>query len=285
MTKLAGKVAFVTGAARGQGRATAVRFAEEGASLILSDVADDAIAGLPYSLGTKEELAETASLCEAVGANVLADRVDTRDIAGLQALATAGAGRFGGMDVVVANAGIYSTGRLTVPDEPSGVDVLSARSWQDMLDVNVTGVYNTVKATTSLMVDAARGGAVVLTSSSLALSSAPNVGHYVTAKTAVTGLMRTLAQELGQYSIRVNSVLPGQVSTPMIHHSTNYRMFRPDLRSPTMADYREASMSLTTLPIPWVEPADVANAVLFLVSDEARYITGVALPVDGGTAL
>src|SRR5262249_9421703 len=128
-------------------------------------------------------------------------------------------------------------------------------------------------------------GAVVVTSSALALSTAPNVGHYVTAKTAVTGLMKTLAQELGPHSIRVNAVLPGQVSTPMIHHSTNYRLFRPDLDNPTLTDYREASMLLTALPIPWVEAADVANAVLFLVSDEARYITGVTLPVDGGTAL
>jgi SDR family mycofactocin-dependent oxidoreductase len=285
VARLAGKVAFITGAARGQGRAEAVRFAQEGASLILSDVAVEAVSDLPYALGTKAQLAETISLCESYGVEILADAVDTRDFDALQALAKAGFKRFRGMDIVVANAGIYSVGRLTVPDDATGIDVLSEQRWQDMIDVNVTGVYNTVRATTPLMVEAARGGAVVLTSSGLALSSAPNVGHYVTAKTAVTGLMRTLAQELGSHSIRVNTVNPGQVSTPMIHHDANYHLFRPDLESPTKADYSRASLALTVLPIPWVEASDVANAVLFLVSDEARYITGVTLPVDGGTAL
>lgn len=285
MTRLAGKVAFITGAARGQGRAEALRFAQEGASLILSDIASEGVVGLPYALGTKEELAETVSLCQGFGADVLADSVDTRDLTALQALAHQGAERFGGMDIVVANAGIYGVGRLTVPDKNTNIEVMSTHSWCDMLDVNVTGVYNTVKATTPLMVEAARGGSVVLTSSSLGLSSAPNVGHYVTAKTAVVGLMRTLAQELGPSFIRVNTVHPGQVSTPMIHHSANYRLFRPDVDEPKLAEYREASLTLTVLPIPWVEPADIANAVLFLVSDEARYITGVTLPVDAGTAL
>lgn len=285
MTKLDGKVALVTGAARGQGRAEAVRLAQEGASLILSDVAAEVIGDLPYPLGTKEELAETVSLCEGFGVEVLADVVDTRDVSALHALARAGFEKFNGMDIVVANAGIYSVGRLTVPDDATGIEVLSEQRWRDMLDVNVTGAYNTVRATTPLMVEAARGGAVVLTSSSVALSIVPNIGHYATAKSALTGLMRALALELGPYSIRVNTVNPGMVSTQIIHHHTNYHLFRPDLENPTREDYSEVARTLTVLPTPWMEPADIANAVLFLVSDDSRYITGVTLPVDGGTAL
>jgi SDR family mycofactocin-dependent oxidoreductase len=282
MPRLAGKVAFITGAARGQGRAEAVRFAQEGAALILSDIAADAVSGLSYPLGTEEELAETVSLCERFGVDVLAEAVDTRDLAGLQALAQTGADRFGGLDIVVANAGIMSLGRLTVP---AGIDVLTGQNWQELFDVNVTGTYNTVLATTPLMVAAGRGGAVVMTSSSLALKSAPNVGHYVAAKSAITGLMRSLAQELGPHSIRVNTVNPGQVSTPMVHQARNYRLFRPDLENPGIEDFREVALQMTVLPVPWVEPDDVANAVLFLVSDEARYITGVTLAVDAGSAL
>ncbi len=285
MTKLEGKVAFITGAARGQGRAEAVLLAQEGASLILSDVAAEVIGDLPYPLGTKEQLAETVSLCEGFGVEVMADAVDTRDLTALHALATAGFARFRRMDIVVANAGIFSVGRLTVPDDSTGIEVLSEKCWRDMIEVNVTGAYNTVRATTPLMVEAGRGGAVVLTSSSFALSSAANVGHYATAKTALIGLMRTLALELGSYAIRVNTVNPGMVSTQMVHQHANYRLFRPDLENPTREDFSEAARTLTVLPTPWMEPADIANAVLFLASDDSRYITGVTLPVDGGTVL
>jgi (+)-trans-carveol dehydrogenase/(-)-trans-carveol dehydrogenase len=280
--RLTGKVALVTGAARGQGRAEAVRFAEEGASLILVDLPRP-IGNLPYSPSTREDLNETVKLCEDADARVHAAAVDTRDLDALAAVARAGAAELGGLDVVVANAGIYSVGRLAVPDAITGLGVLTEQTWQDMLDVNLTGVYNTVRAAAPIMVDRGQGGVIVLTSSGAGLVGGPNIGHYVAAKHGVTGLMKSLSHELGPHWIRVNSVHPGQCNTAMIHNETTYRLFRPDLEHPSLEEFREVSQRINTLPVPWVEPIDIANAVVFLASDEARYITGVALPVDAGT--
>jgi SDR family mycofactocin-dependent oxidoreductase len=280
--RLEGKVAFITGAARGQGRAEAVRCAQEGASLILVDIARQ-IDSAPYPLGTREELDETVELCASEGARVHVAVADTRHLAALESVAASGAAELGGLDIVVANAGIYSVGRLAVTDSRTGRGVMSAQTWQDMLDVNLTGVYNTVRATAPLMVEYGRGGSIVLTSSGAGLRGAPNIGHYVAAKHGVTGLMKSLAHELGSFSIRVNTVHPGQCDTPMIHNETTYRIFRPDLENPTVEDFRQASLPVNTLPVPWVEPIDIANAVVFLASDEARYITGTALSVDAGT--
>jgi (+)-trans-carveol dehydrogenase/(-)-trans-carveol dehydrogenase len=278
--RLEGKVAFITGAARGQGRAEAVRCAEEGASLILVDIAGQ-IASAPYPLGTRAELDETVGLCAAAGARVHVAVADTRDLAALESVARSGAAEFGGLDIVVANAGIYSVGRLAVPDQRR--EVISEQAWQDMLDVNLTGVYHTVRATAPLMVDHGRGGAIVLTSSGAGLRGAPNIGHYVAAKHGVTGLMKSLAHELGPHWIRVNAVHPGQCDTAMIQNETTYRVFRPDLENPTAEDFRQASLPVNRLPVPWVEPIDIANAVVFLASGEARYITGTSLVVDAGT--
>ncbi|ALL79246.1 3-ketoacyl-ACP reductase (plasmid) [Pseudonocardia sp. EC080610-09] len=281
--KFTGKVVLVTGAARGQGRAEALRFAEQGASLILIDIADDhGIDGLPYTLATKAEFDESVAACKALDAPVHAVVADTRDLPALECAVQAGVAQLGGLDIVVANAGVYSVGRIAVAGD-NGVEVLSAQSWQDMLDVNLTGVYHTVRATAPIMVEQGRGGAIVLTSSGAGLRGSANIGHYVAAKHGVVGLMKTLANELGPHGIRVNTVNPGQVDTPMIQHETNYRLFRPDLAEPTAEDYRQASIPMNKMQVPWVEPIDVANAVAFLASDEARYITGVALPVDAGT--
>jgi SDR family mycofactocin-dependent oxidoreductase len=280
--RLAGKVALVTGAARGQGRAEAVRFAEEGASLILVDLPRP-IENLPYPPSTKEDLDETVRLCEEADARVHAAAVDTRDVTALEAVVTEGAAELGGLDVVIGNAGIYSVGRLVVPDPITGFGVLTEQTWQDMLDVNLTGVYNTVRAAAPIIVDQGRGGVILLTSSGAGLRGAPNMGHYVAAKHGVTGLARSLAHELGPHWIRVNSVHPGNCNTAMIHNETTYHLYRPDLDQPSLEEFREVSERVTKLPVPWVEPVDIANACVFLASDEARYITGVALPVDAGT--
>jgi (+)-trans-carveol dehydrogenase/(-)-trans-carveol dehydrogenase len=284
--RLAGKVALITGAARGQGRAEAVRFAEEGASLIVLDIAQKIdSASAVYGPATREQLEETVAMCEMAGAKVHSAIADTRDLAQMESVARSGSAELGGLDVVVANAGIYSVGRLAVADERTGLGVLSQETWQDMLDVNLTGVYNTVRATAPIMVEQGRGGAIVLTSSGAGLVGGPNIGHYVAAKHGVSGLMKSLAHELGPHWIRVNTVNPGQCNTAMIHNEVTYKLFRPDLEHPTVEDFRQASQVATTLPVPWVEPIDIANAVVFLASDEARYITGVALPVDAGTVV
>jgi (+)-trans-carveol dehydrogenase/(-)-trans-carveol dehydrogenase len=280
--RLTGKVALITGAARGQGRAEAVRFAEEGASLILVDLPRP-IDNLPYAPSTKEDFDETVRLCEDLDARVHAAAVDTRDLAGLESAAREGAAELGGLDIIIGNAGIYTVGRLAVPDPVTGLDVLSEQTWQDMLDVNLTGVYNTVRAAAPLIVDQGRGGVILLTSSGAGLRGGPNLGHYVAAKHGVTGLAKSLAHELGPHWIRVNSIHPGQCNTAMIQNDTTYHLFRPDLEVPSFDAFREVSQRINTLPVPWVEPLDIANACVFLASDEARYITGVALPVDAGT--
>ena len=281
--RLAGKTAFITGAARGQGRAEAVRFAEEGASLILVDLPRP-IENLVYEPSTREDFDATVRLCERAGARVVASEVDVRDLAALEAAAKEGVATLGGLDIVVANAGIYTVGRLVSQDLVFPVaDVLTTEAWQDMLDVNLTGVYNTVRAAAPLVIEGGRGGVVLITSSGAGLIGGPNIGHYVAAKHGVVGLMKSLAHELGQHRIRVNCVHPGQVDTHQIQNPVTYRLFRPDLKNPTPADFQEASQRYNTLPVPYVEAIDIANAMVFLASDEARYITGVSLPVDAGT--
>jgi len=165
------------------------------------------------------------------------------------------------------------------------VDKMDKDSWQDTIDINLTGVWHTAKAVVPHLIQGGRGGAIVLTSSVGGMKALPNMSHYVSAKHGVVGLMRSLAVELGQHNIRVNSIHPSQVNTPMLMNEPTYRLFRPDLEKPTRDDMAPISQMMHTLPVPWVEPEDVSNAVLFLVSDEGRYITGAALPVDAGAML
>jgi len=172
----------------------------------------------------------------------------------------------------VANAGICSLG---------SAEEMSVQTWRDMIDVNLTGVWLTAKVAIPHL-KAAGGGSIILTSSVAGLQGAGNVSHYVAAKHGVVGLMRSLALELAPFRIRVNSVHPTQVDTPMIMNEAMYRLFLPDAEHPTREDFAPVSEALNALPTPWVDPADVSNAVLFLASDEARYITGVTLPVDAG---
>jgi (+)-trans-carveol dehydrogenase len=273
--RVEGKVAFITGAARGQGRSHAVRLAREGADIIAVDICQDVKGALPMS--TLEDLAETVSLVEAQGRRIVATQADVRDFDALKAAADDGVAQLGRLDIVVANAGIASDG--------GPVDKMDKDSWQDTIDINLTGVWNTAKAAVPHLIQGGRGGAIVLTSSVGGMKALPNMSHYVSAKHGVVGLMRSLAVELGQHNIRVNSVHPSQVNTPMLMNEPTYRLFRPDLENPTQDDMAPISQMMHTLPVPWVEPEDVSNAVLFLVSDEGRYITGVPLPVDAGAML
>lgn len=271
--RVQGKVAFITGAARGQGRSHAVRLAQEGADIIAVDVCRQ-LDDVPFPMSTPEDLAETVSLVEKEGRRILATQVDVRDYADLKAVVDRDVEQLGRLDIIVANAGIGTLGQpLSTMDE---------RVWNDMLDVNLTGVWLTAKAGIPHLVD---GGSIILTSSVGGLKAYPNTGHYVAAKHGVVGVMRTLAVELAQQRIRVNSVHPTQVNTPMVMNDSTFRMFRPDLENPTIDDFAPVSQLAHMLPVPWVEPEDISNAVLFLASDESRYITGVTLPIDAGSML
>ncbi len=267
-----GKVAFITGAARGQGRSHALRLAEEGAEIIAVDLCRP-IDTVPYELPTPDDLAETAKLVEEFDRRIIAREADVRDLGRLQQVVQEGLSEFGHIDVVCANAGIGTVGPALEIDE---------QVWGEMIDINLTGVWKTIKAAVPPMVERGRGGAVIITSSVAGLFGFPNLAHYSAAKHGVVGLMRTLAQELAPHMIRVNTVNPTTVNTPMVMSDMFYRLVRPDLENPTSADMAEAFVGLNALPVPWIEPIDVSNAVLWLASDEARYITGVALPVDAG---
>jgi len=274
MDRLEGKVAFVTGAARGQGRSHAVRLAEEGADIIGVDIASQ-IETVPYPMGTRDDLAETIKEVEALGRRINATEVDVRDYDSLKAALDAGVAELGQLDIVSANAGIVSFGTA---------EEMAEQTWRDMIDVNLTGVFHTVKAAIPHL-RAAGGGSIVITSSDAGLKGQANTGHYVAAKHGVVGLMRTLANELGPDMVRVNTVHPGSVDTDMIRNQTLYHLFLPDHDKSdiTRDEVEPAFEAVAALPIPWADPVDISNAVLFLASDEARYITGVTLPVDAGT--
>ncbi|AOW91624.1 3-ketoacyl-ACP reductase [Rhodococcus sp. WMMA185] len=272
--RVEGKVAFITGAARGQGRSHAVRLAGEGADIIAVDICGNIDTVTPlYPLATDQEFQETVAQVEALGRKIVAVKADVRDLAGLQKAFDSGIEQFGHVDIVVANAGIISFGRSWE---------LTTEQWQDMIDVNLTGVFNTAKVAVPSMIDAGRGGSILFTSSTAGLKGMPTAGHYAAAKHAVVGLMRTMAKELGQYNIRVNTINPGSTDTLMIQNPGMYEMMSPDDPEPSQDTAVPGFASLNMLPVPWIDPADVSNAVLFLGSDEARYVTGVTFTVDAG---
>ncbi len=272
--RLAGKVAFVTGVARGQGRRHALRLAEEGADIVGVDLCAQ-IDTVPYPMAGADDLAETVRLVEAGGGRMVSRVADVRDPDSLRAALDAGLERFGHLDVVVANAGIWSHDRARD---------LSRQMWLDMIDVNLTGVWNTCQAALPALIDGGRGGSMILVSSTAGLRGNSNNVHYAAAKHGVVGLMRSLAHELAPHSIRVNTIHPTTVDTDMIRNEAMVRLFRPATDSPSMDDAVPAFRSINLLPVPWVETDDVSNAVIFLASDDARYITSVALPVDAGAA-
>ena len=277
MGVLDGKVAFITGAARGQGRAHAIRLAEEGADVIALDIGTDALETVGYPLGTSAELDETVEAVEALGRRAVGGLADVRDLEQVQSVVDAGLEELGRIDIVCANAGI---GTWAVSWQ------MTQRQWQDMIDVNLTGVFNTARAALPSMVERGEGGAVVLTSSTAGLIGYAHTAHYTAAKHGVIGFMKVLAQEVAPYRIRVNAVCPTTVNTPMVINDGTFNLFRPDLENPTSDDVREPFAALNALPeLPWIEPRDVSEAVLWLCSDAARYVTGVAMPIDAGNLI
>jgi (+)-trans-carveol dehydrogenase/(-)-trans-carveol dehydrogenase len=274
--RVEGKVAFITGAARGQGRSHAIRLAQEGADIIAIDICET-IRGVPYPGPTEADLNETVKEVEALDRRIIASKADVRDFEALKAAVDDGVAKLGRLDIVSANAGISAANRESQD--------LSEELWRDMLDINLTGVWHTTKATVPHLIAGGRGGAIILTSSVAGLQAYAGISHYVSAKHGMVGLMRSLALELAPCMVRVNSLHPTQVDTEMIMNEAMYKLFRPDLVAPSREDFRSASQAVQALPIPWVDPVDVSNALLFLASDEARYITGVALPVDAGAVI
>ncbi|MER5754545.1 mycofactocin-coupled SDR family oxidoreductase [Streptomyces sp. NPDC002088] len=266
MGRVDGKIALITGAARGQGRSHAVRLAEEGADVVVTDVCHDISDALPYPLATKEELEETAELVRATGRRCVAVEADVRFFAEIRSAVDAATSEFGRLDVVVANAGVMSSGRAWE---------LSEEAWDVVVDVNLKGAWNTVRAAAPGMIDAGDGGSIIITSSAAGIRGHVPYAHYVASKHGVVGLMKALSNELAPHRIRVNTVHPTGVS------DTGITVGEPveELAA------REPLFALAAMnPLaPYVEPRDVSNAVLFLASDEARYVTGLQFTVDAGS--
>lgn len=276
MGDLAGRVAFVTGAARGQGRAYAVRLAREGADVIISDICAPISESIPYPASTPEDLAHTARLIEAEGRSVLSATVDIRDDAALKQLVADGIEKFGRLDVLVANAGVLSWGRLWE---------LSDEQWNSVIDVNLTGTWRTLRAVIPAMIDAGNGGSIIVVSSSAGLKATPGNGHYAAAKHGLTSMTNTLALELGEYSIRVNSIHPYSIATPMIendamlavlgkHHSFLHSFAPMPYQPPTKDSGAKRS--------DFMAPEEAAEVVVWLAGDRSGLLSGSQIVIDRG---
>jgi SDR family mycofactocin-dependent oxidoreductase len=265
--RVAGKVAFITGAARGQGRSHAIRLAEEGADIIAVDICRD-YGTVPYAMATDADLAETVKAVEALDRRIVATRADVRDAAALKAAVDDGVAQLGRLDIVSANAGICTV---------QSWDEVTPAVWQDTLDTNLTGVWNTMVVSVPHLI-AAGGGSIICTSSTAGIKGLPYLAPYVAAKHGMVGIARTMANELAIHKIRVNTVHPTGVDTPM---GNGLAGLEPLInRDPNLGP-----IYMNTLPVEIVDPRDISNAVLFLASDEARYVTGLEFTVDAGNTI
>jgi SDR family mycofactocin-dependent oxidoreductase len=265
--RVEGKVAFITGAGRGQGRSHAIRLAEEGADIIAVDILAD-YPTVRYAMSGRADLDETVRAVEALGRRIVAAKADVRDAAMLRTTLDAGVAELGRLDIVCANAGIYTV---------QSWDEVSPQVWQDTIDTNLTGVWNTMVVAVPHLV-AAGGGSIIATSSTAGLKGMPFVAPYVASKHAVVGICRSLANELAAHHIRVNTVHPAGVDTPMVAGQETLAPFLS--RSPELG-----AIFTNGLPVDVLDPRDVSNAVLWLASEEARYVTGAALTVDAGNTI
>jgi SDR family mycofactocin-dependent oxidoreductase len=265
--RVAGKVAFVTGAGRGQGRSHAIRLAEEGADIIAVDILSD-YDTVGYGMSTEADLAETVKAVEALDRRIIASKADVRDLGALRQAVDAGVAELGKLDIVCANAGICTV---------QAWDEVTPAVWQDTIDTNLTGVWNTLLVSIPHLL-ANGGGSIIATSSTAGIKGLPFLGPYVAAKHGVVGICRSLANELADKSIRVNTVHPTGVDTPMVTGLGGLTTLID--KNPNLGP-----ISMNGLPIEMVEPRDISNAVLFLASDEARYVTGLEFTVDAGNTI
>lgn len=273
--RFGGKVVFISGLARGQGRQHAIDFAREGADIIGFDICDEVPSATAPTSGP-EDLAETVRQVEALDRRIVAVKADARRYEDVQAAFQAGLEAFGRVDAVVGNAGI--TPRDLVPFWELGAD-----SWRDTIDINLTGLWHTVKAAAPAMIAGGAGGAFVLTGSISGGKGWRNMGHYCSTKFGLVGLMKVMAIELAEHGIRANVVAPTNVDTPMFMNPVVRKLFAPEQDEPTVEQMLEvAKRDINLLPIGWVQPSDISAAVRWLCSDEARFVTGTVLPVDGG---
>jgi (+)-trans-carveol dehydrogenase len=271
MGTMSGKVVLITGGARGQGRSHAVRMAEAGADVILTDICED-FELVDYDGSTPEDMVETVALVEKTGQRCLSFQADARDAARMRTVVDEAVAELGRLDTVIINHGISSR---------HGVESANADEiWDLIVDINLTSVFKVVRAVVPHMKE--NGGTILVTASAAALVPLYGNTAYAAAKHGLIGLVKTLAAELGDYWIRVNAICPTAVNTPLFMNEAHIRAFCGDDPSKTYEDMKWPSQSLNLLPVPWIEPEVVSSAMLYLASDEAKFITGVALPVDAG---
>jgi SDR family mycofactocin-dependent oxidoreductase len=273
--RLAGKVAFVTGAARGQGRSHAVRLAAEGADVIAVDALEQ-FSSVKYPLATKADLDETVSQIQALDRRVIARQADVRDLAALSAVVDEGVAELGRLDVVVANAGIATYAPALE---------LTEQEWDEMVGINLGGVWRTIRASVPHVKARGEGGSVIITSSASGLRAIPNASHYAAAKHGLVGFTKVLALELGRDHIRANTIHPTTVDTPMVQNQATLDLFLPGQADQSQEAFVRIARRLNPIPIPWIQPSTVSDLVAFLASDEAEFITGAAIPVDAGMAV
>ena len=269
-----GQTVMITGAARGQGRSHAVRFAAEGANVILCDWdRGQSIETVPYPLAEPEELEQTAELVRGAGREALACPADVRDLDALMRAADLGVKRFGRIDVLVANAAICTFGPIAT---------MSTQLWSETIDINLTGVFNACRAAVPQMIADGAGGRVIATASMAGRAGWENIGHYAAAKWGIIGMIKSLALEVAPHRITANVICPSSVNTTMMNNDASYKLFRPDLEAPTRDDALPAFASVNVIPVPYVEPDDISDGVLFLASAEAWSITGATLSIAAG---
>jgi SDR family mycofactocin-dependent oxidoreductase len=270
MGMLDGRVALVTGAARGQGRSHAIVLAEAGADIAVCDICDTI--DTPYRSATPEELEETRAMVEKAGRRCITGRVDVRDFKQVQSFTERVIAELGRIDILAANAGILNT---------APVAEMSPDTWKNMIDTNLNGVFHAIRAVLPHMLERSTGS-IVATSSMAARTPFPNVAHYTAAKFGIVGLVKSTALEVAATGIRVNAVCPTNVKTEMIMNDSVYDVWAPDVENPTREIVEQRMAATHPQRIPYVEPVDISNAILFLVSDQARFITGEVLTVSGG---
>jgi SDR family mycofactocin-dependent oxidoreductase len=271
MGKLDGRVALITGGARGQGRSHALTFAREGASIVVCDIASQ-IETVPYGLASEQQLHETVKLVEELDQRCNAVQADVRDTAQVQEVVDTTMSEFGKIDILVVNHGILSL---------APVAEMTDEQWNDVIDTDLTGVFKPMRAVIPHMIENG-WGRIIATASMAGRTGLPTVAHYCAAKWGVIGLTKSVAREVAGNGITVNCVCPTNVDTDMIHNAAFYELFAPDVVNPTREQAIPGFQSLNAIPVPWIEPKDISEAMLFLASEEARFITGEALHVSAG---